>query len=83
MVKIMNFLFFAQKVSSGSGAFLGGLVALEPPKIGGKRSPEGVQICLFSLFIFIIYSFIHLIHNYFPILLVCDQCEIFLNWNVL
>ena len=52
-------------------------------KIRGKMSPEGVQICLFSLFIFIIYSFIHLIYNYFPILVACDECMIFLSWIVL
>ena len=51
-----------------------GLSALEPPKIGGKGGPEGVQIWLFSLFIFIIYSFIYLMHSYFSILLVCDKC---------
>ena len=44
MVKIIKFLFFAQKVSSGMGAlrpkFLGGLAALEPPpqkKNGGAK----------------------------------------------
>ena len=43
-------------------------------EIGGKGGPHGVQIWLFSMFIFIIYSFIHLIHSYFQILLVCEEC---------
>ena len=42
-------------------------------EMGGKGGPQGVQIWLFSMFIFIIYSFIHLIHHYFPILLVCEE----------
>ena len=35
---------------------------------------KGVQIWLFSMFIFIIYSFIYLIHSCFQILLVCEEC---------
>ena len=43
-------------------------------EMGGKGGPQGVQIWLFSMFIFIIYSFIYLIHSYFQILLVCEEC---------
>ena len=39
-----------------------------------KWGAKGVQIGLFSMFIIIIYSFIHLIYSYFQILLVCEEC---------
>ena len=39
-----------------------------------EGGPQGVQIWLFSMFISIIYSFIYLIHSYFQILLVCEEC---------
>ena len=55
MFKMINFLFFAQKVFSGMGAlrpkFLGASGTRTPARLGAK----GVQICffhcLFSLFI--------------------------------
>ena len=43
-------------------------------EMGGKGGPQGVQIWLFSMFILIIYPFIYLIHSYFQILLVCEEC---------
>ena len=51
--------------------------------MGGKEGPQGVQIWLFSMFIFIIYSFIYLIHSYFQILLVCEECKVFVGGNIL
>ena len=76
MFKIIYFLCFAQKVSSGMGAlrpkFFRGIAELEHPQ-GPRLGAKEVQIFFFSLFIFIIYSF-SLIHNYFPIYLVCEEC---------
>ena len=43
-------------------------------KWGAKGVYRWVQILLFSMFIFIIYSSIYLIHSYFQILLVCEEC---------
>ena len=51
--------------------------------MGGKGGPQGVQILLFSMFISIIYSFIYLIHSYFQILLVCEECWVFVGGNIL
>ena len=53
MVKIIKFLFFAQKVSSGMGALITsqifrGLAALEHPKNGGQRG-GGVHVFSFSI----------------------------------
>ena len=39
----------------------------------GKGGQQGVQIWLFSMFIFIIYSFIHLIYSNFQIILVYEE----------
>ena len=52
-------------------------------KWGGKGGPQRVQIWLFSMLIFIIYSFIYLIHSYFQILLVCEECYVFVGGNIL
>ena len=49
----------------------------------GKGGPQGVQILFFSMFIFIIYSFIHLIYNNLEILLVCEECQVFVGGNIL
>ena len=50
MVKMIKFLFFAQKVSSGMGGIapqiFRGLAALEPPKMGGKG--EGFVFSIFN-----------------------------------
>ena len=52
-------------------------------KWGAKGVHRGSQFDFFSMFIFIIYSFIHRIHHYFPILLVCEECWVFVGGNVL
>ena len=55
MVKIIKFLFFAQKVSSGMGVLrpkiFRGLAALEPPQNGGQREggKEGGSFFSFSI----------------------------------
>ena len=51
--------------------------------MGGKGGPQGVQIWLFSMFICINYSFIYLIYTYFQILLVSEECEVFVGGNIL
>ena len=61
MVKMINFLFFVQKVSSGSGALcpkfllFRGLVALEPPKNGGKGG-QNLAFCIVYFHYLLIYS---------------------------
>ena len=53
MVKIIKFLFFDEKVSSGMGALrpkiLWGLAALEPPKNGRQRGGKGGFFFSFSI----------------------------------
>ena len=51
--------------------------------MGGKGVPQGVQIWLFSMLNFIIYLFIYLIHSYFQMLLVCEECYEFVGGNIL
>ena len=54
MVKIIKFLFFAQKVSSGMGGIASqifrGLAALEPPQNGGQKGGQRGRGSFFSVF---------------------------------
>ena len=50
---------------------------------GVHRGSTGGPNLTFSMFVFIIHSFIHLIHHNFPILLVCEECWVFVGGNVL
>ena len=54
-----------------------GLSALEPPppKLGAKGVQKGPNLSFFNVFFSLfIHLFIYLIHSYFPILLVFDEC---------
>ena len=49
-------------------------IGLRIKKWGAKGVHRGSKFDFFSMFIFIIYSFIHLIYCNFQILLVCEEC---------
>ena len=51
-------------------------------KWGAKGFHRGPNLT-FSMFIFIIYSFNHLIHHYFQFFLVCEECWVFIGGKVL